>query len=216
MSIKPRKNDLVFGHVYALSNNPTTKFADWVAYEVDILNFGDSPGRKWKVEPLLDPNETLEASDYSGANSSTLKADRGHQAPLASFAGSHYWAELNHLSNITPQHKDLNQGPWKRLEDAVKAGVWFRKPLYVITGTLYDNPALQLPNADEPHQVPSSYFKIVYDMKGNSTFFLMSQSSARNDDYCSKITTLELLKSKLSFSLPVLHESALLNKRLGC
>ncbi len=41
----PTGNDLVFSHVYALSNNSETKFADWVAYEVDVVNFGDSPGR---------------------------------------------------------------------------------------------------------------------------------------------------------------------------
>jgi endonuclease G len=35
-------NDVAFNHTYALSNNPTTKFADWVAYEVNVLNFGVS------------------------------------------------------------------------------------------------------------------------------------------------------------------------------
>lgn len=39
--LNPEGNDLVFGHVYALSNNGDTKFADWVAYEVDVTNFGD-------------------------------------------------------------------------------------------------------------------------------------------------------------------------------
>lgn len=53
-------NDVVFGHLYALSNNPKTKFADWVAYEVAVLNFGPSPGRDWKADPLLADDETLE------------------------------------------------------------------------------------------------------------------------------------------------------------
>ncbi len=78
----PIQNDLVFGHLYALSNNAETKFADWVAYEVDVVNFGDTPGRKWAVEPLLDQSETLEAGDYKGASNSKLEADRGHQAPV--------------------------------------------------------------------------------------------------------------------------------------
>ena len=34
----PINNDQVFGHLYTLSNNATTKFADWVVYEVDIIN----------------------------------------------------------------------------------------------------------------------------------------------------------------------------------
>jgi len=212
----PQANSLLFGHVYALSNNPNTKFADWVAYEVDILNFGVSPGRKWLTEPLLDQDKTLETDDYKGAHSSELKADRGHQAPLASFAGSKYWAELNHLSNITPQHKDLNQGPWKALEDAVRSAVAFRQSLYVITGTLYQPPKLQLPNADETHQVPSSYFKVVYDLKGNATAFVMAQSAGRNDSHCDKIRPIGELSRALSFSLPALQDSGETARRLGC
>jgi len=43
----PAGNNLVFGHLYALSNNGNSKMADWVAYEVDVANFGESPGRDW-------------------------------------------------------------------------------------------------------------------------------------------------------------------------
>ncbi len=32
----PTGNDLVFSHVYALSNNPVTKFADWVEDEIRV------------------------------------------------------------------------------------------------------------------------------------------------------------------------------------
>ena len=177
----PSGNDLLFGHVYALSNNPTTKFADWVAYEVDVLNFGDSPGRKWRADPLLDDSETLEAADYKGANRSNLQADRGHQAPLASFAATQY-----------------------------------RQSIYVITGPLYDGGDLQLPNADEPHKVPSAYFKIIYDNKGNATAFKMNQTSARNDSYCAMRKTVDEMKQILLFSIPALKNSAEMTARLGC
>lgn len=42
----PAGNDLIFGHIHSLSNNPTTKFADWVAYKVDVINFGPSSPRR--------------------------------------------------------------------------------------------------------------------------------------------------------------------------
>lgn len=79
----PAGDDLVFSHVYALSNNPSTKFADWVSYEVDIVNFGVSPCRNWASDPLLDDAETLEKKDYKKVNS-TLNIDRGHQSSAIS------------------------------------------------------------------------------------------------------------------------------------
>lgn len=195
-------NDLVFGHLYAFSNNPQTKFADWVSYEVDVINFGDTPGRKWAVNPLLDETETLEASDYKGASSSALQADRGHQAPLASFAGSRHWSELNYLSNITPQDKDLNQGPWKNLEEAVRNAVSFRKSLFVITGPIYETDMTSMPGADEEHQVPSAYFKVIYDKSGKTAAFIMQQSAGRNDDYCQTTALLEQVNASVGFELP--------------
>ncbi len=214
--VNPGSNDLIFAHHYALSNNSDTKFADWVAYEVDVINFGDSPGRKWKTDPLLEENETLEAADYKKANSSSLKADRGHQAPLASFAGSRYWPELNRLSNITPQNKNLNQGPWKRLEDAVRAATFYRHSLFVITGPVYEGKILQLPKADEPHRVPSGYYKIIYDIKGRAAIFFMQQTSKKKDDFCSKQKTLNFIQAKLTYSLPYLEFNNAILKRLKC
>lgn len=212
----PLGNELIFNHLYGLSNNATTKFADWVAYEVDITNFGVSPGRDWTSDPLINPDNTLEEEDYKGANSSSLQADRGHQAPLATFAGSRYWYELNYLSNITPQDRDLNQGPWKDLEDAERSAVDFRKNLYVITGPLFSKTMLPMPNADESHVVPSAYFKVVYKKDGNAAFFIMDQSTHRNDNFCSKTVSLEILKASITFSLPALKKSNELLNQLGC
>jgi endonuclease G len=213
----PEKNDLVFGHLYAMSNNPDTKFADWVAYEVDVVNFGDTPGRKWAVDPLLDQNETLEAADYKGASSSSLEADRGHQAPLASFAGSRYWSELNYLSNITPQDKDLNQGPWKNLEEAVRGAVKFRNSLFVMTGPIFSVEMASLPGADEGHTVPSGYFKIIYNEKGESAAFIMQQSAGRKDRYCQAVADLSTVQESVHFELPsALHIEQPMQSRVGC
>jgi len=212
----PEDNDLLFAHLYALSNNPNTKFADWVAYEVNPTNFGATPGRAWSSDPLLSSDRTLEKDDYKGANSSELKADRGHQAPLASFAGSRYWSELNYLSNITPQHKDLNQGPWKNLEEAVRSASSYKSSLFVITGPLFNQQMPSLPDADEAHQVPAAYFKVIYDKSGNSASFVMSQSSGRKDDFCSKLANSDDMNQLVTFQLPDLKSNDIVSKRLGC
>jgi len=211
----PDGNDLVFGHLYALSNNPTTKFSDWVAYEVDVTNFGASPGRNWKEDPLLDESKTLEPSDYKKANRE-LKIDRGHQAPLASFAGSKYWSELNYLSNITPQKSALNQGPWKDLEGAVRSATGFRNSLYVIAGPIYSDDYGVLPRADEPHKIPAGYFKIIYSANGESAAFFMSQAEDRNADYCTLKKPVPEIQAMLSFSLPALSDYRTIIERLGC
>lgn len=212
----PDGNSLLFGHLYALSNNKDTKFADWVAYEVNVSNFGTSPGRKWSTDPLLKEPQTLEPNDYKSASTSALEADRGHQAPLASFAGSKYWPELNYLSNITPQDKDLNQGPWKNLEEAVRNAVSYRKPLFVITGPLYTSEMPSLPKADESHKVPSGYFKVIYEASGKYSAFVMEQASKRNDQYCQKKTSLDTIQKQIHFHLPKLDADKSIYTRLGC
>ncbi len=62
-----------------MSTNDKTKFADWVAYRLDKDTLiGDvKTTRKWKADPWLDDNETLEPSDYKGTHK-VLKTDRGH------------------------------------------------------------------------------------------------------------------------------------------
>ncbi|WP_199527608.1 DNA/RNA non-specific endonuclease [Pseudoalteromonas sp. bablab_jr004] len=209
------QNDVVFNFTYALSNNPTTKFADWVAYEVNILNFGDSPGRNWGNDPLVDDDESLEEDDFKGAFK-VLKTDRGHLAPLASFAGHMHWSELNYLSNITPQKSALNQGAWVDLENAVREAVSFRNSLYVITGTLYLEEETPLPEANELHKVPSAYFKVIYDLRGDSASFIFDQNLSKNAKYCEQITSNQQINKMLKYSMPKFNDSKEIAKRIGC
>jgi endonuclease G len=214
-SLYINNNDVVFNHTYALSNNPTTKFADWVAYEVNVLNFGDSPERNWGNDPLIDDDESLEEPDYKGAFK-RLKTDRGHQAPLASFAGHRAWSELNYLSNITPQKSALNQGAWVQLESAIREAVGFRNSLYVITGTLYLEDEKPLPQADETHKIPSAYYKVVYDMKGNSVSFMFDQDLPKDSKYCEQKISNKDLNSKIFYTMPIFSDSNEILDRLGC
>ncbi|XQW83904.1 DNA/RNA non-specific endonuclease [Thalassotalea piscium] len=208
-------NDVVFNHTYALSNNPKTKFADWVAYEVNVLNFGDSPGRNWGNDELIDDDESLEEADYKGAFKA-LKTDRGHQAPLASFAGHKNWIELNYLSNITPQKSALNQGSWVALEMAVRNAVSFRHSLYVITGTLYAKAETPLPGADETHVIPSSYFKVIYDSAGNAASFVFDQELKKKANYCDQKLSNKALNLQVPYPMPSFTDSTQILERLGC
>lgn len=178
-------NQIIVRPAYTLSNNPVTKFADWIAYAVETRNFGPSRTRRWKADPDLPESATLEPDDYRDA-AAILKTDRGHLAPLAVFAGVESWATTNYLSNITPQSSALNQGPWVRLETAVRnlAGR-SGAAIHVVTGPIYERPMPTLPRADEPHIVPSGFFKVVTIGRGRSvTAFIMDQAMERNADFC--------------------------------
>jgi len=192
---------LIIRDIYALSSNDETKFADWVTYRLDKETVtGDvETGRNWKVDPWLEENETLEPEDYTGAHD-TLETDRGHQAPLASFKGTGIWTETNFLSNITPQKSELNQGPWRVLENKVRELVKKGHTVYVITGPYYDRDMPLLPNADEPHKLPSGYWKIVISPEDKNpetmkcASFLFNQDTPGNakvTDYLCKIDDIE-------------------------
>lgn len=210
-------NTLVIHHIFMLSNNPNTKLADWLAYEVNPTNYGRTPGRNFASDPIIPHNQTLEKKDYKGANSSSLKSDRGHQAPLASFAGNQYWYETNYLSNITPQNKKLNQGIWKHLEIAVRDTATYSNPLYVFTGPTFTGKVVEMPNSDESHDVPDGYFKIVYDAKGSASAFHMNQQLDETDNsYCLKATSIANVEDKANLIFPKLKESKSLLLALGC
>ncbi|MCB0375294.1 MAG: DNA/RNA non-specific endonuclease [Sinomicrobium sp.] len=193
----PETNDLIIRDIYALSNNDATKFADWVAYRLTMTEIsGDlTVERRWKTDPWLDKNETLEPEpdDYEDA-SSTLKINRGHQAPLASYKGSQYASHTNYLSNITPQKTNLNQGAWYKLENNVRALVENCNTVYVMTGTLYERPMPKLPKCDEPHEVPSGYWKIVCMEKSgviSVAAFIFDQDTPRTDTVIDHLVTVD-------------------------
>ena len=198
----PATNDLIIREIYVLSSNDDTKFADWVAYKITRRTIGSTAERKWKPDPLLSENETLEPKDYKGAWAA-LKVDRGHQAPLASFTSTPHWETTNYLSNITPQKSALNQGPWLRLESAVR--ILAKEPdvdaVFVVTGPLYEKDMPTLPKADESHVVPSGYWKIIAVETGKkiaTAAFQFAQETSRKADYCTEafITSIRAIEDK--------------------
>jgi endonuclease G len=214
---------IVVHHILALSNNPTTKFADWVAYQIRADTIGSGCSCTWKADPDLNPDVTLRPSDYEGLREA-LKSDRGHQAPLASLCGTKYWLEADYLSNITPQKSDLNQGAWEHLENGertlIKSGV--ADAVYSITGPLYEREMPKLPHAHVDHTVPSGYWKVIAVRAGNSfeaIAFIMDQDTARDADYCGTNVSVGVVERRahleLFSRLSTADRSALEQSRMG-
>ena len=198
----PETDKLIQHNCYTLMNNSNTKFADWVAYNLDKKSITGNAKliRIWKVDPLLSKDETLEPKDYLGANTA-LKVDRGHQAPLASFKGTNCWQETNYLSNITPQKSELNQGPWERVEDKERT-LAESDTVYSITGTLYEREMPKLPRTKKPHEIPSGYWKIILIVPKDEfssikvLAFIFDQETPRNDDILNHLCSVDDIEAK--------------------
>lgn len=219
----PENNFIVDHKIYILSSNRKTKFADWVAYRLDKTNLnGPSRKRIWRKDPKIPAAYTLSPQDYKGAHAA-CGVDRGHQAPLASFSNNSNWENTNYLSNITPQKSVLNQGPWVRLESAVRRLVEKNKSVYVVTGPIYNSKEkiCSLP-AQPSLKIPNAYFKVIFQLDNNITHyaaFIMPQKTTRRTNMCKYAVNLQAIRDKtglhfLKSSSTNKDESLL--KKLGC
>jgi endonuclease G len=215
---------------FILSNNPLTKLADLAIYRVSPGTIGKSIRKSWRADPELPPEETLEPDDYRNAHH-ILHTDRGHLVPLASLSALPEPEALSYLSNVTPQRSILNQNAWIALEAAVRNMV-FKRPVeaaFVITGPLFERAMPTLPEADEPHQVPSGYFKIVaWDREGSPEVaaFIMDQQTRKEANYCDFHVPVRQVEKRAEIDvfsdLPdsveetVESENGLLLGKLGC
>ena len=174
--------------IYSLSYNAATKFAHWVAYRVTANTIGRGGKRNWRTDPDLAPGTALTPADFKHAHRH-IGTDRGHLVPLASFTSTPYWQMTNYLSNVTPQKSALNQGPWARLERAVRqlakspeiAAVW------VATGPLFERPMPALPSSQKNHQTPSGFWKVIATNSAGQlrqSAFIFDQDTGRREDHC--------------------------------
>lgn len=179
-----KENILLAHHIFFISFNVNTGFPDWVAYELTPHTvYGDLKAeRTLKPDPLLakaiknhfssrETKTPLSFKDYKGASS--FGFDKGHLAPKGSFKGSLFAFEAQYMTNIVPQKRDLNQGPWKTLEEKIRQFVRQGNNVKVLTGPLYgeslnNKKPFQKPLAVWPKaqgkifQVPTGFWKMVF------------------------------------------------------
>lgn len=167
---------LVFTDLFALALNPTTKFADWVAYRVTAASQAgrNSIARNWVHRY---PEGTLEASDYRHSGYSM-----GHLCPLASVrADADAW-QVNWTGSIAPQRQELNAGPWLKFEDFTRELARVHGLAMVAVGPLYELPMPPMAECDEPHTVPSSYWaRVQVPSTSQQHAWIVPQSAEQRD-----------------------------------
>lgn len=168
---KNKNNPLLVHDIFIISYNLEKKFPDWVAYHLSpALVWGKlKEKRKYIPDPLLLPSQSLNLKHYKGASKCDDKKtgyDKGHFAPVGSFKASPFAYQAQYLSNIAPQARKLNQGPWRRTEELVRSFVKKGNEIKILTGPLYGEKGNKTPPCWKSAQgvlteIPTAYWKII-------------------------------------------------------
>jgi len=162
-----RSYKILIHNLFTVRFNLKTQLADWVAYKLTPhLVWGYlKERRQWQIDPLLKKEESLEDKDYRGA--SQFHYDRGHFAPLGSFKGSALAYEVQYLTNVVPQKRELNRGIWKRLEEKIRSYVKKGYEVKVLTGSIYHTSKPLPPwNLKKIKTIPTEFWKVIFKREG--------------------------------------------------
>ena len=117
---------------YLVSYNSNTRIANWVAWKLTPERLKENTERinNFRPDPDLPKSKAVTTQDYKGSG-----WDRGHLCP----AGDNKWdreamIESFYMTNICPQHHNLNRGDWNELEQ--KCRKWVKKDScpYIVAG----------------------------------------------------------------------------------
>ena len=136
--------------------NPETHIPNCVAYEIiESETTGDEPRKKsFEADHTIDG--CAESSDYRNSG-----YDRGHMAPAADMKWSEQAMDDCHLlTNICPQDRKVNGGPWATVEKNARKWTATHGTLYIVAGPiLTDHITRYIGETHVP--VPERFFKVI-------------------------------------------------------
>lgn len=200
--------EIVVRHLFAAGINAETGLAAWVAYRVqnDAIGVASLLPRVWQEDDLIKGQPLPEISDLDlgdyirpdnsntqdgayGLNEVVLNADdRVRLAPMASFAATPYWSDLNLMSNMSPMPTSLRVGPWSRLDQALNELSRNHDDLYVISGPLYlIEQALGSSRAISNQA--AAYFKVIANSSGHVAF-VFPANLRQHESFCEQQASL--------------------------
>lgn len=152
-----RASEQIIRHTgFTVSYNEGWLIPNWVAWELTREESTGPVGRSQQFVP--DPEvkgRTATSYDYSRSG-----YDRGHMAP----AGDMKWSrqamdESFYLSNICPQHHDINAGQWEYLESRCRGWARFHGRVWICCGPVVSSESAVI--GENRVAVPSGFFKVV-------------------------------------------------------
>jgi len=160
LGVPGRADAVIEREGYALGYSRKYGQALWVIYRMTREEVLAKSARRENDfrEDYAVPTGRTSPEDYAGTG-----YDRGHLAPAADMAFSHWTlSESFYMSNMSPQKPAFNRGVWRRLEEQIRQFAADERDIYVVTGPIF--------SADETLTViagriavPTHYYKVVYD-----------------------------------------------------
>jgi endonuclease G len=176
---------------FSLKHDNDLKVPIWVTYLLTIERaYGCLPR-----EDKFRPDPSLEGAGATLSDYADPRFDRGHNAP----AGDMLWdkqaeRESFYLSNMTPQRSGLNRGPWRVIEQIVRAWGAVRGKIVVVTGPIFEVAPIERTKINGV-AVPTGYYKVVYDpTTREAVSFIISQEATGKLDFNRWVATLEAVK----------------------
>ena len=150
---------------FAVGYSDTYKNPLWVSYRL-FATCPCDPRDRDKIDFRNDPRTSTSVID--DFNRSVTNMDRGHHAPNKAISvcyGTQAQDETYLLTNISPQHRELNEGIWKELERKELEYAEAFGEVWVITGTIVVLDGLYLlqtsgPDSEKP-VIPDAFYKII-------------------------------------------------------
>ncbi len=145
---------------YMVGYDETMRNPAWVAYRLERSERTEMAERPDSFAVDRRTRARVDHYDYSNSG-----YDRGHMAPnyaIDRVFGEGAQQETFLMSNIVPQKPELNQGPWKDLEQTI-ANRYLRdyQEVWVMTGPIYREPIQHLSTGVA---IPAAFFKIIVDV----------------------------------------------------
>ncbi len=168
----PSDDYLIKRKQYVISYNKNKNVANWASWNLNKKWYG-----KYNRVSGFKPDNELPENFYKVTTRDYTNTgyDRGHI--VASKDRSNNTANNKAtflMSNIYPQEPDLNQGPWKKLEDYCRSlCLNNNKELYVIAGGVFNSDN----KLDKNIAIPDSCYKIIIILRRDESLLAVSENT---------------------------------------
>lgn len=158
---------------HALQFDNSARLAAWVQYVLHAEHTVACGVRPTQFQP--DPLVPLRAR-VSGQNYARSGWDQGHLAPNADQSWHpQVQQESFYLTNVAPQHPQLNRQLWNRLEQAVRTWTHAHGAHVIITGVIYGDSTQTL--GFHQIRIPTHFYKIITHVESHRTWAFLAENS---------------------------------------